>query len=139
GGEGRGVDDPAGPLALHHRDHGLAHQERALQVDVEIEVPRLTRAGLDTPAGRDPGVVDEHVDPAERLDHLADDGLGARAVPDVADELAPAPPLPPERVGDVIEELRTHVRDHRDGAFAPEGLRDLAADAAARPGDDCDL
>src|SRR5439155_614368 len=39
----RHVDDPAGAAGEHGRDHGAAHQERALEIDVEHEVPRVFR------------------------------------------------------------------------------------------------
>jgi hypothetical protein len=71
------------------RDHGAAHQERALEIDVEHEVPRLFRHFPDEPAiravrrGR---VVDQHVDAAEALERLLDEPLGIGGSAHVADQ-----------------------------------------------------
>ena len=79
----RDADDRAALLALHLRNHGLRHQQRAAQAHVEDrvvvgvgDVHRLARL-------RDAGVVDQHVDAAEGLEHRGDGGVARRLVGDV--------------------------------------------------------
>src|SRR3989441_950402 len=92
------VDDPPAAARQHVRDHGAAHQERALEIDIDDEVPRLLwhlpeQATIGTVRGG--GVVDEHIDAAEPREGVRDEAL---------------------RVG-----RAAHVADHREGT-TPEAL-----------------
>src|SRR5712691_6908294 len=92
------VDDPPAVARQHVRDHGAAHQERALEIDIDDEVPRLLwhlpeQATIGTVRGG--GVVDEHIDAAEPREGVRDEAL---------------------RVG-----RAAHVADHREGT-TPEAL-----------------
>src|SRR5262249_57995906 len=127
GGEGRRVDDPAGALPLHDGNDGLAHQEGALQIDIEVQVPGVLGQGLDGTAGRDAGVVHEHIAATERPGDVIDHGAGPRRVPDVADVLVSRPALAPAFAGDVVEQVLADVRDDGRRALAGEGAGDLAA------------
>ncbi len=64
---GGGVDDVAGPLPLEHRRERPAAADHAHQVDVDDPVPLVQRLDVDPAAGRDAGVVDQHVQPAPVL------------------------------------------------------------------------
>jgi len=113
--------------------HGLAHQERALQVDpqhgVEIrfghvqEIRRLENAG----------VVDQHVDAAMRLHCLGDHRVDLRLVAHVAMHVEAAQ-FRRERLAVRV----VHVHDHRLGAFAREAANAGLAYALGAAGDDAD-
>ena len=94
---------------------------------------------------QDAGVVDEHVEVAERLDGRVHEALGAVPVGDVVEVgdglAATGADLGRDLVGrgvvgaDTIVGA-TEVVDHDLGALGREEQGVLAADAAARPGDD---
>ena len=65
-GDRRHVDDRPGGLE-QRRQRGLREQERAGEVDVDDAAPLVGRHVLDPVAGRDPGDVGEHVEPAVPL------------------------------------------------------------------------
>ena len=83
GGNGRDADDAAGFLRPHRGDHRLRHQQRAAQADIEhrvivgaFDVHQLQRLG-------DPGVIDQHIDPAVFRQNLFDGRLHLHFVGDV--------------------------------------------------------
>ena len=86
-GDGRQIDDAAPLLLDHDRHDSLAQEERAGQLDLEHLVPdglveiRQRHAIV---AARIGGVVDEHVDTAERVHdgiHQGRDGVGSLTSP----------------------------------------------------------
>ena len=79
--------------ALHLRDHRLAHQERALEVGVEVGVPDLLGELLDAGAAGDAGIVDEDVDAAEGLLDRLGDGAAILGLADVGRDLQAGPAL----------------------------------------------
>ena len=130
---GRGdVDDRAGAGRLHDR-HRLAQAEKgAVDIDLKGRVPCGQIHGLDRP-GRpgDPGVVDQHVEPAAetrqgRLEQARDRAL----VGDVRDQRA-EPLVRPLHLGDPG---RVQIADLHLGALGREGQRDRPADPAAAGG-----
>ena len=131
--ERRGIDDAPGALALHDGDHRPAHQERALQVHVLVQVPGLLGQRLHRTAARHAGIVDEDVDAPEGLDDRGHDALDLRGIPHVAAMLLSAPAPPRELVGQRIQVFLPDVGDDGDDALAGERRGDLAADAPARP------
>ena len=81
------VDDPSAQARQHVRDHGARHQERALEVHVNDEIPRLFRHfPRQAPIGavRRRGVVDEDVDATELVFRPVDDRLDLGRVSHVA-------------------------------------------------------
>ena len=144
------------------RDHGLAHQERALEIDVEHEVPGLFRHFPEQAAisaVRCGGVVDEHVDVIESGERLLDEALGVGGATHVTDECEHASADLLDLLREALEALpaetdflqpflvlvpRAAACDvGRDdvGARARERDRDRAADPARprTPGDQHDL
>ena len=59
------IDDAAVTPLEHLADEGARAEEDAAQVDIDDAVPILDREVLDQRLGKDAGVVDEDVDPAE--------------------------------------------------------------------------
>jgi hypothetical protein len=55
-------------LGAHHREHGTGDGEQAEDVGVEHRADLGVGGLLDGPEQAPPGVVDEHVDPAEPVD-----------------------------------------------------------------------
>jgi hypothetical protein len=103
------VDDHAGALGLHPRDHRLGAEEQMLQVHADPVFPIFFRHFLDGVAIVIGGVVDQDVERAMILDQLGDLGLGAARYRSgrnarktggwaALDRLRPAPAI---RVGDV--------------------------------------
>src|SRR5436853_178689 len=152
GGEEQG--EPPAAARQHVRDHGSAHQERALEVHVEHEIPRLFRYLPDQASIGAVGcrrVVDEHVDAAEPRERLGDEAFGIGGAAHVAHEREGAAsqaldlrgqalePLP--ALTDLFEPLLVLVprpadRDIGRGDIRPRaGERDgqCAADPATRP------
>jgi len=73
--DGSDIGDRALALPLHMREHVLAGQEHALQIDVADPVPALL-ASLDRTADFDgPDIVVQHVDPAKCRDLLGPEPL----------------------------------------------------------------
>ena len=70
---GQDVDDAAPDLALDHRDrHVLGVEERAGAGDRHRPVPELEALLEHAPTAEQSGVVDQDVDPAPGIEHLAD-------------------------------------------------------------------
>src|SRR5215467_14095460 len=77
------VDDPAGAAPEHVLERVLGHEERAGQVDRDHLLPVVIgHLGHDL-VDRDPGVVDQDVEPAVLLDDLADHPAAVVGVTDV--------------------------------------------------------
>src|SRR5262249_56059086 len=90
------------------RDHGAAHQERALEIDVDHQIPRFLgdfpeQATIGTVGGG--GVVDEHVDPAELRERVRDKALGVSSAAHVSDQRKNATPEALDLPGEAIEAL----------------------------------
>ena len=97
---------------------------------------------------QDAGIVDDAVDAPEALDRLAHDAFGGGGIGDagaIGDGLAPGGA---DGVHHLMSGLLILARaigaaaqivDHDPGALGGGQQRDLAPDAAARPGDDDDL
>ena len=126
-------------VALHDGRHGAAHEERALEVHVQVQVPHLLGELLHRRAGRHAGVVDQDVDAPERPHHGVDDLGDARRVAHVADVLLARPAAGDEVARDLVQQLPPHVGDHRGDALGRERGGDLPADTTARAGHDRDL
>ena len=121
--------------------------ERALEVDLDDRVPLLLGHVHEHAVAQDAGVVDEHVEAAERLDGGVDEALGALPVGDV---VAVGDGLAAHRldlVDDVLRRagrltravhLAAEVVHHDLGPVRRQHQRVLAADAPARAGHDRD-
>ena len=80
----RDIDDRAGFLPLHHRQHVLAGEKHGGEIHIELRVPNLL-AHLRRPAGRRAAdIVDEDIDAAEAIDAGFHHGGDRGAVGDVA-------------------------------------------------------
>ena len=137
------VDDGARDAVALHDPHGFLDQEkRRADIDRENVVEAFFRCVEDVAAVGDPGGVDQHVDPAERLicggDHRAgigdvaqigadEDGTGSGM--DLADV---------ERDG-VAFCLVTPAQHEAGGAVVGIGPRDRLAETLGAAGDDGDL
>ena len=131
------VDDPA-PAALHHPRRQPAHgQEGGLGHDVEVGVPIILAAVDDGPVQGDPGIVDEDVDTAERLDGAVAHGMDLVGPGQVADQrdrsAAQRLDVPPRPFG----RRRVEVVDGHIRPGAGEAQGDPSPDTPAGSGHQC--
>ena len=141
------VDDVPAAAGDHVRQHGLAEQEWAVEVDAKAEPP-VAGLHLEDAAGHeDAGVVDEDVDAAVGGDHGIHEGGDICFVGDVAADgggAAAGPGDLSDGVGEGARDARLALgvgagRDHDVRASSCEGEGDVLAEAPARSRDDCDL
>ena len=90
------------------RDHGASHQEGALEIYVDHQIPRFLgyfpeQATIGTVGGG--GVVDEHVDTAELRERVRDKALGVSGATHVSDERKDATPEALDLLGQAIKAL----------------------------------
>src|SRR6185369_820396 len=83
-GGGSDVDDGAGALFLHHRQHVLAAEEHALEIQVDLRVPDILGHLHRAAGSRAADVIHEDVDAPELLDAGLDHGGDGLAIGDVA-------------------------------------------------------
>src|SRR5262249_27156104 len=140
GGDAGDVDNP--PLAaLHHPEgHRVAEVEHPAEVGPDDVVPLLLGHAHEQPVGDDAGVVDEDGDGPQFLLDALHASLHRGGVGDVGLH----GDRPAAGGGDLADEplgrLAVAAVDDRDvGTLGGEGAGDGPADAAAAPGDDCDL
>ena len=78
-GNRRDVDDLAVPARLHELRHGVCYLGDTLYVEhvdlVPVDLVRVIGTVLPARRNEDRGVVDQDIDPAERLDRVADERL----------------------------------------------------------------
>lgn len=96
-------------------------------IDVEDAVPFLVIVAGDVSGGADPGVVDDDVDAAERVDHGGDGAVHGIRVGDVA--------LHREKAR--VVDGNGAVQNRHPGAALLQQRRRGGADAAGTPGHDC--
>src|ERR1019366_380996 len=77
------VDDPSRPAFNHVRQHRLGHEERAREVDRDHLVPILVGHLQDRLVDRDPGIVDQDVEPPMRVNHFLDGAATVLARTDI--------------------------------------------------------
>src|ERR1017187_6515750 len=87
-GKGRGVDYATGMLSLHHRDHRLAHEKRAGDVDSETGSPPLLGHRVESAGTDHAGIVDENVNAAVAADNVCDDFFDPCQISNVTDVLS---------------------------------------------------
>jgi hypothetical protein len=97
----RDVDDAPRATLDHVLERRLGHVKSARRIDAQDLVPVVDGHAQDRPVHGDAGVVDEDVEPAVLLDHLADD---AKAVVRIA-HVAPVNARPCATVLDRVAEL----------------------------------
>ena len=133
------VEDLAVRLLHEPGLSGFGHVEDALEVDVHHQVPVLLGHLEEQVVAGDAGVVDQHVDPAELVDHALHGGLGGGRVDDVAADAHRAGTVGElEPAGSLLSGGLVEVEDRDGGALAREALRDAEADASRCSGDDGD-
>ena len=71
------MDEAAGFLRPEMVSGGAADIEAALEVDIDDAVPVLLGHAVEDAVAQDAGIVDDDVDPAELIDRLLDDPVGA--------------------------------------------------------------
>jgi len=76
-------DDAPGAGRDHGPRRGLRHECAALEVDAEHAVPLGFGHLQEVDPREDPGIVDQHVDPAERRDGALHDSLADRDAADI--------------------------------------------------------
>ena len=123
----------AGLLRDHVPGAGLADQERAFEPDIHGGVPGRFRQRLQFARHDLHGVVDDDVDAAELLNHRV---MTMRAMSaDLATSATTAKSRPTSLAVAAAVAGSTSLIDDI-GALAGIGERDVAADAAPRPGDE---
>jgi hypothetical protein len=132
----RELDDVAAALPAHQRDRGLGHDDRAEQVGLDLPAEVVQRGVLhriDVAVAR---VVDQHVEPAERLSGEPHGGVCCVRVGDVQRGQ-------PHRVAVALCQVRQWRRiacsRHQAVAGLQHGLRQGAAEAARATGDEPSL
>ncbi|PAV74130.1 hypothetical protein WR25_09724 [Diploscapter pachys] len=132
----RRVDDRR--TFAHVRDRGLRQIEHGMDVGREGQLPFLVADILQRlEAALVRGVVDQHVDPAERLHRLGDHGAALIGLRQVARDQYRLPPLRlDQRLGRLGIVMFVEIGDQHVGALARKGQGDRAADAAVAAGDD---
>ena len=137
----RDVDDRAAvALRAHLRGGGLDAEERAADVDVEDALELRRRHVLEQEVREDAGVVDEHVEPAERSTAVVDEPVDVVSRP----RCRPAAettdrPSRGEALARGFEPVRAPVGEHDGGARLGEPARAREAEALRRAGDERDL
>jgi hypothetical protein len=91
------------------------------------------------PLQRHPGVVEQHVDAAERRDRLLDDALDLFRIADVRRQRDRGAAQVLDLLRDRVGGLGPQVGEREGGALAGEQQRGRRPDATARAGDDRDL
>ncbi len=148
-GLGRRVDRAAGPGPLPHRrthidDHsagrlkgrqrGLRQQDGGDQGGGDLRHDRLRLERAEGTAAHDTGIVDQHVQPAVRLQRGPDDQLGSAVGGDVGGQRGD--PVVPG--GGLVERFGPSADREDVGALGGEGAGGRPADPGAGPGDDDD-
>src|SRR5206468_7085829 len=136
----RGDGDDAAVAAPGHVAGGrLRAIETPEEVSPEVIFPVL-RSDLEEGLRLgDAGVVDEHVDLAERADRVGHEPLDRGMLPDVAGRSERAPSEAARLAGGLFRALAVEIGDRDVRSFAGERESDRLADAAAGSGDECDL
>lgn len=131
----RHVDDRATALLDHAPGHRLRHQEHALQIDAQHPVEVLFLQ-LQEVGGLDgPGIVDEDIDTAERLDRGGNHGLDLRLVANIALNDARRATGVSDRPLDIGGGIHGHVGNDHACALGGECLGTGTAYPLRRPGD----
>src|SRR5262249_9008902 len=131
-----GVEDAPAPLRLHGRNDSLAHQERALEVYVQVPIPYLFGEGLDGATAGRTGVIHKDINASVDGDRLAHEPAHRVRVADITVACHARPAVRRPLAGDVLQQVGPNVgRDGRD-ALRCQRRGDLPADPPARPGDD---
>ena len=127
----RDVHDRAGAALLHGGKHRVRDREHAAQVDAQHEIPQAL-VGVDEvgePVGA--GVVDEHIDLAERLDSGGDTGAHRAGVGHVEGAGEPV-----ELAGDRAGALQVEVPDRHARAFRGQPAGGGGSDTRRAAGDE---
>src|SRR5690606_31393145 len=128
------VDELAAALALHQRQPGGDAVQHAADVHVDHPVPFVQLEGVQAGQRHHAGIVDDHVDPAELLAGVVDEGLGALAAGDVQ----PAEQCRTARLVDLSGECLQTFHPSRTqydlGALVRQQTRGGFADATAGTG-----
>ena len=135
----RAVDDRAAPLFDHRRQHRARHQERALEARVHLRVPLVLVAPQRVVGHVDAGVVEQHIDPAERLERLERAAGAVLGVANVGPDEDGATARRLDLAGDRGAASLVATRDRHAGAFAGERHRGRPADPGRPAGDQPDL
>ena len=134
----RDVDDVAAePLLDERLRGGLRHEERALGHHVVLQVPVLLGGLQQRLRERQPGVVDDEVDAAEREQRRVDRGLHAIGVGDVRGD-ADGDIRPTEFGCGRLRLREVEVGDNDARALSGEAGRDRLADPGCRSRDERD-
>src|SRR5439155_7248217 len=148
GERGRVHDPPTLALHLEHARRRLRDQERPAQVHIEHQVEVLLAHVEERLVAQDPGVVHHDVEPAELVQRAPDEPVSPFARGHAVVVRYGVSALALDLGDHLVRHLRTlaaavaiaaEIVHHDLGALAGEEQRVLAADAAARPGDDRDL
>ena len=139
----RGEGD-AQDLAAALRDEGLGrrrvgHQPGALDVQVDHGPEPFRGDRLGRAEELAAGVVDEHVEALVALEHAVEEGPDGLLLADVELLVLEGAGQAGGELGGLGERLRAPAAADHDGAEAHQLERRLAAEAAARAGDDADL
>src|SRR5437867_510958 len=130
------VDDTAVARPHHRRQHGARRLERAREIDRENAVPVLAFHPEQQSVDRDPGVVHQVVDPAERLQGLRGPGGYRRRVHEVHRDGAAADTLSLAFRRHLLQVVPFPAAQHEIRAPGRQREGDAPADPARGPGDE---
>ena len=130
----RGDADDAAEALPHHALQRRARQaEGRLEVDAHDHLPVLVLHAHGEPVARQPGIVDEDVEPAHQPLRFRNQRFDRGGVGEVGRRRHGRRPAEP--LGKGFERLDPRARQRHGRALRVQGLGDRAADAAARAGD----
>jgi len=119
--------------ARHGPRHGLAYEERALEIDAQHGIEIRLGHVQEVRRAEDARVVYQHVDAPMGRQHLGHERFHLRLVAHVAAHVERAELLRQRLAACVV-----HVHDHRLGAIGREAAHAGLADALGAAGDDAD-
>ena len=131
-------NDAAGALN-HVPKRGLGHQERAFQVDVELQVPLLFGA-IDCGMGiKDAGIVEQNIELAESLDGAIDGALALVEAANVSGNENGFAATLQDALGYGLPAFFIAAGNRDAGAFLGEEDRRGLSDAGGSAGDESDF
>jgi hypothetical protein len=117
----------------------MGRQEMAAQVDLDHGVPLVDAHLRDGAVAQDAGVVDQRVEPSERVDRRCDQPARGVVLGAVARVQHRFSTCRSDLLDHCLADLGIELVDHHASAFASQFESLPAPDAATRAGDDCDL
>jgi hypothetical protein len=132
---GRGdVDHSSAASRRQQRRKGTQAEEGAGQVHIQHAAPPVRRLRGDAAAHDHPGIVHQHIEPAEHLLDPLHSRRPAWLLGDIKGQRQRHSASGADRRRNRLGRRRIQVGDHHGSAFLGEALRQRRAKAAAAPG-----